>query len=112
MNVQEKLLEGKEGWENVRAKIRIKWDKITNDEIESLQENMGELVSILEKKYGYAKDHAEDEYRRFKSSLSTVANEVGHNKVFGSLMFITIGTTILLASVLTAICMRKQQKCK
>ena len=56
-------------WEEIKGKIRSKWGKLNDDEIESFKGNLDQLVGKIEQTYGYAKDFAEKEYNEFKSSL-------------------------------------------
>ncbi len=58
-------------WTDLKGKIKSKWSKFNDDDIESLRDNMDRLtVNRLQKVYGYEKDRAEREYQEFKRTLS------------------------------------------
>lgn len=63
------ILEGK--WTELKGKIKTKWGKFNDDDIESFKGNLDQLVGKIEKTYGYAKDVAEKEYNDFKTSLQS-----------------------------------------
>lgn len=97
-------------WESLKEKVKEKWDKLSHDEIDSLKDNFEDLVGLLEKKYGYAKERAEEEYNKFKSSVAIVMGEVEHNALLGTLVVLTFGVTIVLTSILTRMyVLRKHQ---
>ncbi len=48
-------------WSNLKPKIRKHWGKITEDDLNKLNENMNVLVDVLRKRYGYGKAQAEIE---------------------------------------------------
>ncbi|OGW48459.1 MAG: hypothetical protein A2078_09990 [Nitrospirae bacterium GWC2_57_9] len=59
------ILKGK--WKEIKGDIKAKWGKLTDDDLTEIAGNEEKLVGILQKKYGYAKDEAEQEYRDFMS---------------------------------------------
>ena len=48
-------------WKELKGKVRQKWGKLTDDEVDQIQGKREELVGRLQKKYGYARDAAERE---------------------------------------------------
>ena len=57
------ILEGK--WKQLRGKIREKWGKLTDDELDKAQGRFDTLSGLIQEKYGYAKEKAEEELNRF-----------------------------------------------
>jgi uncharacterized protein YjbJ (UPF0337 family) len=57
------ILEGK--WKQLRGKIREKWGKLTDDELDKAQGRFDKLSGLIQEKYGYAKEKAEEELNRF-----------------------------------------------
>lgn len=60
-------------WNILKGKIKQKWGKLTDNEIDEVSGNMDELVGKLEKSYGFAKDEAKTEYDQFRRSLDESA---------------------------------------
>ncbi len=58
-----------EHWSDLRAKIKEKFSKLTDESIDSLKSDMDQLSSKLQTTYGYAKEKADSELAAFKSSL-------------------------------------------
>ena len=56
-------------WDEVKNLIQSRWGKFTNREIESLNGNLDELVTKIQKVYGFARGQAEREYHDFLVSL-------------------------------------------
>jgi uncharacterized membrane protein YeaQ/YmgE (transglycosylase-associated protein family)/uncharacterized protein YjbJ (UPF0337 family) len=52
-------------WDQVRRKIRARWSKITEDDVDQINGNHSQFVNLLEVRYGFAKKDAEDQLQRF-----------------------------------------------
>jgi uncharacterized protein YjbJ (UPF0337 family) len=57
------ILKGK--WKEIKGDVKAKWGKLTDDDLLEIEGNEEKLVGLLQKKYGYAKEDAEKEYRDF-----------------------------------------------
>lgn len=57
------ILKGK--WKEIKGGIKEQWGKLTDDEIAEAEGKQEKLMGLLQKKYGYSKDQAEEEYKRF-----------------------------------------------
>lgn len=68
-------------WSEIKGKIKSKWGKLTDDEIETFKGNMGQIAGKVQKAYGYAKEKADAEYTEFKQSLAGKANASIEDKV-------------------------------
>lgn len=53
------IAEGK--WKQVVGKLRDKWAKLTDDDLELVAGKRDRLVGKVQERYGYAKDRAERE---------------------------------------------------
>lgn len=53
------IAEGK--WKQVVGKLRDKWAKLTDDDLELVGGKRDRLVGKIQERYGYAKDRAEKE---------------------------------------------------
>jgi uncharacterized protein YjbJ (UPF0337 family) len=61
------ILKGK--WKEIKGDIKAKWGKLTDDDLTEIEGNQEKLVGILQKKYGYAKEEAEREYKNFMDRI-------------------------------------------
>ncbi len=59
------VIEGK--WKEFRGKIKERWGKITDSDLDRLRGNREQLAGLLQQKYGYAKEKAEKEIDQFLS---------------------------------------------
>jgi uncharacterized protein YjbJ (UPF0337 family) len=56
------IFEGK--WKEMRGQIKEWWGKITDDDLEQAGGNAEQIVGLLQQKYGYTRQRAEDEFNR------------------------------------------------
>jgi uncharacterized protein YjbJ (UPF0337 family) len=59
-------------WTEMKSKIKSKWSKLADAEVESFKTNMDLITDKIQKAYGYTKDKAEQEYRDFKKASTPV----------------------------------------
>ncbi len=52
-------------WQQMKGKVKEKWGKLTDDDLKVIEGKRDQLAGLLEKRYGYAKERAEEETRRF-----------------------------------------------
>jgi uncharacterized protein YjbJ (UPF0337 family) len=68
----------KSNWLDVKGKIKARFDKLSDETIESVKGNLDLLSSKLQSTYGYAKEQAEKEFAGFKESLHTATAPEKH----------------------------------
>jgi uncharacterized protein YjbJ (UPF0337 family) len=56
-------------WKELKGKIRSKWAKFTDDDLERIAGKKDELIGRLQKHYGFKKEHAEREVDKFISDV-------------------------------------------
>jgi uncharacterized protein YjbJ (UPF0337 family) len=56
-------------WKQLKGKVRREWGELTNDEVDIINGNREQLIGMLQERYGIARDQAENEVKRFVSSL-------------------------------------------
>jgi uncharacterized protein YjbJ (UPF0337 family) len=66
MTMNEDILKGK--WSEMKGEAKKKWGKLTDDDLMVISGEKEKLVGILQTKYGYAKEKAEEEYKSFLGS--------------------------------------------
>ncbi|MER1941232.1 CsbD family protein [Castellaniella sp. FW104-16D08] len=52
-------------WKQLSGKIKAKWGKLTDDDIDVAEGNFEYLVGKVQERYGMARDEAEKEVREF-----------------------------------------------
>jgi len=60
-------------WTELKGKIKLKWDKFIESDIEGLKGNLPLIAEKLQKIYGYTKDKADQEFADFKKTLKFVS---------------------------------------
>ncbi len=61
--MNEDVLKGK--WNELKGRVKENWGKLTDDDLTAVEGKKEKLLGILQQKYGYAKDKAEQEYNSF-----------------------------------------------
>ena len=61
--MNEDILKGK--WKEMKGEAKKKWGKLTDDDLMVIDGQKEKLVGALQKKYGYSKEKAEEEYNSF-----------------------------------------------
>jgi uncharacterized protein YjbJ (UPF0337 family) len=63
-------LKGK--WHQFKGEAKVRWGKLTDDDLDQVEGHTEKLVGLLQERYGYARDHAEREVRDFEDQQSPV----------------------------------------
>jgi len=58
--VNKDISEGK--WKEMHGQIKEWWGKLTDDDLEQAGGNAEQIVGLLQQKYGYTRERAEDEF--------------------------------------------------
>lgn len=56
-------------WKQLKGKARVKWGKLTDDQLDVIAGKREQLVGRIQEKYGIAKDEAEKQVDQFASSF-------------------------------------------
>ena len=51
-------------WQQIRGQVRQWWGKLTDKDVERIAGQQDKLVSLLQEKYGYTRERAEEEINR------------------------------------------------
>lgn len=62
-------------WNEIKGKIRTKFAKFTDDDLESFKGHLDQIAGKLQKVYGYAQERAEKEYNELKASFNEVKKD-------------------------------------
>jgi uncharacterized protein YjbJ (UPF0337 family) len=69
------ILEGK--WKEMRGQVKEWWGKLTDQDLDQAAGNAEQIVGLLQQKYGYTRERAEEEFnRRIKGVKEAVDKKV------------------------------------
>jgi uncharacterized protein YjbJ (UPF0337 family) len=57
-------------WKQFKGKVQQQWGKLTNDDIDVIEGNRTELLGVIQKRYGLAKDEAERQVDNWMKTLN------------------------------------------
>ena len=63
------ILKGK--WLQLKGNVREKWGDLTDDDVDKVDGRAERLVGLIQERYGYAKQRAEDEVDSFLARYGT-----------------------------------------
>jgi uncharacterized protein YjbJ (UPF0337 family) len=67
------IFEGK--WKEMKGQIKEWWGQITDDELEKAAGNAEQIVGLLQQKYGYTHERAEEEFNRRIKEVKDAVNK-------------------------------------
>ena len=56
------IFEGK--WKQIRGQAKGWWGKLTDDDLDQVNGKFDKLIGLLQEKYGYTQQQAEEEYQK------------------------------------------------
>lgn len=62
-------------WTELKGKIKSKWSKFNDEEVESVKSDLSQLSGKIQKAYGIAKDQAEHQYDEFRKSVQALTGQ-------------------------------------
>jgi len=68
------IFEGK--WKEMRGQIKEWWGKLTDDDLDQVGGNAEQIVGLLQQKYGYTRQRAEEEFNRRIKDVKAKTNKV------------------------------------
>jgi uncharacterized protein YjbJ (UPF0337 family) len=60
----------KGNWKQVKGKVKEAWGKLTDDDLDVIAGKRDQLLGLIQKHYGVARDEAERQVRQFERSCS------------------------------------------
>jgi uncharacterized protein YjbJ (UPF0337 family) len=64
------------GWKQLKGKVREKWGKLTDDDVDVIAGKRDQLLGKLQQRYGWAKDEAERHVAEFEERFMTETPDV------------------------------------
>jgi uncharacterized protein YjbJ (UPF0337 family) len=55
-------------WKQLKGKVKEAWGKLTDDELDLVAGKRDQLVGLIQKNYGIAREEAESQVRQFEST--------------------------------------------
>ena len=52
-------------WKEMKGKVKEQWGKLTDDDLDRAEGKADQMIGLLQRHYGYARDRAEQEYQTF-----------------------------------------------
>jgi len=65
--INNNVIEGK--WKEIRGQAKVWWGKLTDDDLEQVSGNIDKLTGLLQKKYGYTVQQAQEEIEKRTKDL-------------------------------------------
>ncbi|HET9146271.1 MAG TPA: CsbD family protein [Sphingomicrobium sp.] len=56
-------------WKQVKGKAKVKWAKLTDDDLTFAEGKRDQLLGRIQERYGIAKDEAEKQMKEWESTL-------------------------------------------
>jgi uncharacterized protein YjbJ (UPF0337 family) len=68
------IFEGK--WKEMRGQIKEWWGELTDDDLEKAGGKADQIVGLLQQKYGYTREAAEEEFNRRIKDVNEAVEKV------------------------------------
>ena len=68
------IFEGK--WKEMKGQTKEWWGKLTDDDLEQAAGNAEQIVGLLQQKYGYTREAAEEEFNKRMKDVKEVVEKV------------------------------------
>ena len=62
-------------WMEVRGKVRERWGKLTDDDLDLINGRREQLAGLLQQRYGFARKEAEKQLKLFEHELEKMEKE-------------------------------------
>jgi uncharacterized protein YjbJ (UPF0337 family) len=51
-------------WKQIRGQAKVWWSKLTDDDLQGVDGKLDKLIGLLQEKYGYTREQAEQEIEK------------------------------------------------
>jgi uncharacterized protein YjbJ (UPF0337 family) len=76
------ILQGK--WKEIRGGLKKQWGKLTDDDIRRIEGSLDQITGIIQQRYGYTKERAENEISHFLKAYQDQVQDYGKRvKTYG-----------------------------
>jgi uncharacterized protein YjbJ (UPF0337 family) len=63
-------------WKNVKGKVREKWGKLTDDDLDVINGKREQLVGTIQRRYGETRENAEKQVKQWEEQISDALDTV------------------------------------
>jgi len=63
-------------WKEMRGQVKEWWGKLTDDDLDQASGNADQIIGLLQQKYGYTRQRAEEEFNRRIKDVKAKADKV------------------------------------
>lgn len=63
------VLEGQ--WKQIKGKVKQQWGRLTDDELDMISGRYDELAGLIQERYGYSREEADNELDMFLKNINT-----------------------------------------
>ena len=56
-------------WHQIKGEVKNQWGKLTDSDLDQIAGQSEKLVGVIQERYGYARDRAEQEVRNFQAEM-------------------------------------------
>jgi uncharacterized protein YjbJ (UPF0337 family) len=74
MNANRDILQSK--WPALKGQVKLRWGKLTDNDVQRLSGTTDELAAVLQQRYGYGKAQAKIEINQWVSTHNTAPLEI------------------------------------
>lgn len=67
-------------WHQIKAKVKEKWGKLTDDDLNRINGKREQLLGSLQQKYGWEKHRAEEELKQFEEHCKKCCSKEGKDQ--------------------------------
>jgi len=67
-------------WKILKGKVKEKWGKLTDDDLNKIEGKRDQLCGLLEKKYGYNKERAEAELADWEKEIEVEHHDTAQKR--------------------------------
>ncbi len=78
-------------WSELKSQIQTKWGKFSEQEVDSLKGDLSQLAEKIQKAYGIAKEHADQQCTDFIKSVQSL---IGSSIIPENAQFVPVKVTI------------------
>jgi uncharacterized protein YjbJ (UPF0337 family) len=62
-------------WTQLKGRVREKWGKLTNDDVDVIAGRRDQLLGKLQERYGIARDAAENQVKEWENAFTKAAKD-------------------------------------
>ena len=75
LTMNDDVLAGK--WKQMRGQVKEWWGKLTDDELDQAAGRSEQMVGLIQEKYGYTRERAQDEYNSRRKAVEAYKDSMG-----------------------------------